>query len=120
MQLQQLSDEVQRLLTHNDAYAAEVAELRAMTDENELGDMREHVAILMEENRILLHREKSAIDQLRDTTSAVQHSSADINESKHKASKLQAENNRLIYDLVCVRKGPVFTTSSAHLFRRAD
>jgi hypothetical protein len=62
--------------------------------------MREHVAILMEENRLLLNREKSAVNQLRENASAAQHSSADVNESRHKASKAQAENNRLIYDLV--------------------
>jgi ABC-type Zn2+ transport system substrate-binding protein/surface adhesin len=59
-----------------------------------------HTHTHTQENKLLLEREKAAASRLRDTTSEVQHVSADVTHSKQKAAKLQAENNRLIHDLV--------------------
>eukprot|EP00038_Savillea_parva_P021679 m.35790 g.35790 ORF g.35790 m.35790 type:complete len:406 (+) comp5326_c0_seq1:38-1255(+) len=103
-QMGQLTSEIRRLVAHNDTLAEEAAQLRSTVDSGELDDMREHVGILMEENRLLLMQEKAALDQLRQSTAEAQNTSTTVNEAKQRASKLQAENNRLIHDMIELRK----------------
>eukprot|EP00041_Stephanoeca_diplocostata_P016275 m.320019 g.320019 ORF g.320019 m.320019 type:complete len:219 (+) comp20314_c0_seq3:50-706(+) len=76
-QVGELCDEISRLVKENEELAATSRSLQEHVDMNDVDDMRSHVALLLEENRVLLQREQDATAANTRVTASVNQSATD-------------------------------------------
>eukprot|EP00041_Stephanoeca_diplocostata_P016276 m.320027 g.320027 ORF g.320027 m.320027 type:complete len:188 (+) comp20314_c0_seq6:132-695(+) len=103
-QVGELCDEISRLVKENEELAATSRSLQEHVDMNDVDDMRSHVALLLEENRVLLQREQDATAANTRVTASVNQSATDTGLIRERMAKLKADNSRMVNELLSLRK----------------
>lgn len=105
----EMQAQTELIIQENSDLQAALTEYQEKVDVEDFQDMREHVALLLEENKLLLDQQLSAGVHTDAVQAAAQRGIGEVTRVKQKLARTKKENGKLLAELLALRKSATET-----------